>query len=84
MEVLIPSCEPFKVVQYEEEGRHIVLESLVPLDMVEEYIKGKESALILHCCDFCVASYTCGVQINYIDQVKYNSLKFYISPPYII
>lgn len=44
MEVLIPPCEPFKVVKYEEEGRHIVLESLVPLDMVEEYVKGKESA----------------------------------------
>ena len=37
-EVLVPPCEPFKVIAYTDKGRFITLESLVPSELVDGYI----------------------------------------------
>ena len=41
-EVLVPPCEPFRVVEYKEDGRFITLESIVTPELVQDYISDVE------------------------------------------
>jgi hypothetical protein len=47
MEVLVPPCEPFRVVDVKEEGKFIMLESLVTPSLVQQYVADVETSEVI-------------------------------------